>query len=118
MMDIHRILAGNPEHRRELIAAGIFGAVWFAIDVIQFGDWVVTKFSQTTIVTKFSAPPIEDGCPPASFNGSEAFDPATWERLSFDVAGRRQFWITHGGHAEGGWSCRIVSSEKIECFKL
>ncbi len=42
---LHKILAGNPGTRRELVAAGIFVAVWFAIDVIQFADWAIQKFN-------------------------------------------------------------------------
>jgi hypothetical protein len=47
---LHKILAGNPGTRRELVAAGIFVAVWFAIDVIQFADWAVQKFKSPTTI--------------------------------------------------------------------
>ncbi len=48
---IHRILSGNIRggsphvNRGELVAAGLFVLVWFAIDVIQFADFVWSKFS-------------------------------------------------------------------------
>ena len=46
MVNLHRILSGSPEHRTELMAAGIFVMVWFTIDAIQWVDWAVSKFSQ------------------------------------------------------------------------
>lgn len=46
MMNIHRILSGAPEHRKELIAAGLFVLIWFAMDVIQFADWAWQKYNQ------------------------------------------------------------------------
>lgn len=42
-MNINRILSGSPEHRTELIAAGIFVALWFAMDLAQWVDWVASK---------------------------------------------------------------------------
>ena len=48
---IHRILSGNIRggspytNRGELVAAGLFVFVWFAIDVIQFGDRIWDKFN-------------------------------------------------------------------------
>lgn len=52
MMDaLHRILSGGPKRRAELIAAGAFVAVWFAMDLVEFADWAWSKFSpqQTAI---------------------------------------------------------------------
>lgn len=49
-MNIHRILSGSPEHRRELIAAGLFVAVWFAIDLVQWVDWALEKFNPSPVV--------------------------------------------------------------------
>ena len=45
MSAFHRVVSGNPTRRVELIAAGIFVLIWFAIDVVQFVDWVVTKWN-------------------------------------------------------------------------
>ena len=53
MMDaIHRILAGSPLARKELIAAGVFVAVWFVIDVIEFVDWAQLKIWPAVVVCK------------------------------------------------------------------
>lgn len=43
---IHRILSGSPEHRTELIAAGIFVAIWFTMDAVQWVDWLAAKMQQ------------------------------------------------------------------------
>lgn len=48
---LHRILSGSPAHRRELIAAGLFVAIWFAMDVIQFVDWVASKIAGPVILS-------------------------------------------------------------------
>ena len=47
---LHRILSGSPDSRFQLIAAGIFVLVWFAIDVIQFTDWAMQKFNPTPVI--------------------------------------------------------------------
>lgn len=41
----HRVLTGNTLSRRQLIGAGVFVLVWFAMDVIQFADFVMQKFA-------------------------------------------------------------------------
>lgn len=46
MNALHRVLSGNPTRRVELIAAGIFVLIWFAIDVVQFADWAWQKYNQ------------------------------------------------------------------------
>ena len=40
---IHRILSGQSLTPRELAGAGIFVAVWFLMDLIQFVDFVWSK---------------------------------------------------------------------------
>lgn len=57
-MNLHRILSGTPEHRRELIAAGIFVLVWFGMDVVQFVDWVNSKISPTPSAPQFHCGPV------------------------------------------------------------
>lgn len=42
----HRMLTGNTLTRGQLIGAGAFVLFWFAMDVIQFVDFVVEKFSR------------------------------------------------------------------------
>lgn len=49
-MNLHRVLSGSPVHRVELVAAGIFVAVWFALDFVQWIDWAVTKFNPVPVV--------------------------------------------------------------------
>jgi hypothetical protein len=49
-MNLHRILSGSPEHRTELVAAGIFVMLWFAMDAIQWVDWISQKIDPTPIV--------------------------------------------------------------------
>jgi len=49
-MNLHRILSGTPERRIELIAAGIFVAVWFTMDFVQWIDWAVAKFNPASVV--------------------------------------------------------------------
>lgn len=44
-MNLHRILSGSPEVRGELVAAGIFVAVWFVMDLAQWVDWVESKIN-------------------------------------------------------------------------
>lgn len=47
---IHRILSGSPLQRKELVAAGIFVAIWFIIDVIQFSDWLLLKLNPVAVM--------------------------------------------------------------------
>jgi hypothetical protein len=45
MLDaINRILSGQALTHRQLVGAGVFVAVWFLMDAIQFADWVWSKF--------------------------------------------------------------------------
>jgi hypothetical protein len=45
MLDaINRILSGQALTRPQLVGAGVFVAVWFLMDAIQFADWVWSKF--------------------------------------------------------------------------
>lgn len=53
---LHRILSGSPARRIELIAAGIFVAVWFLMDVVQFTDWAIQKFSPTPVICSTPTP--------------------------------------------------------------
>lgn len=55
---IHRILSGSPEHRAELVAAGLVVAIWFAMDVVQFVDWAIQKYNQPPALMVPSAPCI------------------------------------------------------------
>jgi hypothetical protein len=62
---LHRILSGGPTRRGELIAAGIFVAVWFAIDVHQYADFLWSKFNpvQSAIclpITTMPSPSIDN----------------------------------------------------------
>jgi hypothetical protein len=41
---INRILSGQALTRRQRTGAGIFVAVWFLMDLIQFVDWLLSKF--------------------------------------------------------------------------
>lgn len=45
----HRVMAGAPVSRRQLRAAGIVVVIWIAMDVIQWLDWLVGKFSHASI---------------------------------------------------------------------
>lgn len=47
---IHRIVAGSPACRRELIAAGLFACAWFVMDAVQWVDWLVSKLSPAAVV--------------------------------------------------------------------
>lgn len=50
-MNLHRILSGSPEVRTELVAAGIFVAVWFCMDAAQWLDWLInTKLWPVAVV--------------------------------------------------------------------
>jgi hypothetical protein len=49
-MNLHRILSGSPEHRAELIAAGLFVLLWFAMDAVQWVDWLQTKMSPVPVI--------------------------------------------------------------------
>jgi hypothetical protein len=51
-MDINRVLSGTPEHKKELIAAGVVAGIWFLMDFVQWIDWLVSKFSVATVVCK------------------------------------------------------------------
>jgi hypothetical protein len=45
MLDaINRILSGQALTRPQLVGAGVFVAVWFLMDLIQFVDWLWSKF--------------------------------------------------------------------------
>jgi hypothetical protein len=46
----HRILSGSPERRTELVAAGIFVALWFAMDFVQWIDWASSKLNPAPVV--------------------------------------------------------------------
>lgn len=48
MKFVHRILSGSPDTSKELIAAGLFVAVWFLMDIVQFADWAVQKLKPDT----------------------------------------------------------------------
>lgn len=37
----HRIVSGQALTRGQLVGAGVFVAIWFLMDVIQFADMVV-----------------------------------------------------------------------------
>lgn len=41
---LHRILTGNTLTNKQLVFAGVFVIFWFLIDIIQFVDWVISKF--------------------------------------------------------------------------
>lgn len=49
-MNWHRILSGSPEHRTELVLAGIFVAIWFTMDFVQWIDWLQLKLDPAPIV--------------------------------------------------------------------
>jgi hypothetical protein len=40
----HRILSGQSLTRRELQIAGAFVLMWFAMDLVQWIDWLWGKF--------------------------------------------------------------------------
>lgn len=40
----HRIVSGQALTRGQLVGAGVFVAIWFLMDVIQFADMVVGWF--------------------------------------------------------------------------
>ena len=42
---IHRILTGNTLTPRQLIMAGLFVAIWFLMDLVQFIAWIWEKLS-------------------------------------------------------------------------
>jgi len=52
MDGIHKILSGNPDNRPRLILASLFVLVWFAMDAIEFGDWVSSKIHTATVACK------------------------------------------------------------------
>ena len=67
---LHKVLAGYPTSRPQLIAAGLFVAVWFTMDLIEFVDFSHSKFVEAgrqcmTVYVPLpplalpSAPPIE-----------------------------------------------------------
>lgn len=37
---VHRILSGQSLSRAELIGAGVFVALWFLMDLVQFVGWL------------------------------------------------------------------------------
>jgi hypothetical protein len=39
------VISGNPATNGHLLLAGLFVFVWFAIDVLQFSDWVSSKLN-------------------------------------------------------------------------
>lgn len=49
-MNWNRILSGSPERRAELIAAGVFVAVWFLMDFAQWVDWFLLKLAPMPVV--------------------------------------------------------------------
>ena len=49
---LHKILAGNPDDRRQLVAAGIFVAIWFVMDTIEFVDWLQLKIWPAVTICK------------------------------------------------------------------
>lgn len=55
-MNWHRILAGSPAHRAELIAAGIFVAIWFVMDAAQWIDWAWLKFNPPAAISCLTLP--------------------------------------------------------------
>ena len=40
---LHRVLSGQSLTRAELIGAGVFVIIWFAMDVVQFVGWIIEK---------------------------------------------------------------------------
>jgi len=44
MDPVHRILTGQTLSRKELIVGGIIVVIWFAMDVVQWVDWLIGKF--------------------------------------------------------------------------
>lgn len=43
MDTLHRILSGQSVTKRELLFAGLFVAVWFLMDVIQFAFFIAEQ---------------------------------------------------------------------------
>lgn len=50
MIDLNRIIVGAPEHKLELLAAGVFAFLWFAMDLIQWIDWLISKLYPAVVV--------------------------------------------------------------------
>jgi hypothetical protein len=48
---IHRVLAGQTVSPQELRFAGWLVLAWMLIDVIQFGDWMITKLVSPPVCT-------------------------------------------------------------------
>jgi hypothetical protein len=58
MKFVHRVLSGSPDTSKELVAAGLFVAVWFLMDVVQFADWAIQKFHQPAAAPAQTCEPL------------------------------------------------------------
>jgi hypothetical protein len=41
---VHRVLTGQTLTRKELMIGGFVVAIWFVMDLVQWLDWLVSKF--------------------------------------------------------------------------
>ena len=55
-MDLNRILSGQTEHKRELVAAGIFALIWFAMDAAQWIDWLTSSMRRGNDSDSYQVP--------------------------------------------------------------
>lgn len=60
---LHRILSGSPESRTQLIAAGLFVGLWFAMDLIEFVDWANQKLHPMPVTCGPSIPQAQGKTP-------------------------------------------------------
>ncbi len=44
MDPLHRILTGQTLSRKELVVGGTIVGIWFVMDLIQWVDWLISKF--------------------------------------------------------------------------
>lgn len=50
MDHIYKILVGATDDRRLLVAGGLFVLVWFAMDAVEFTDFIIQKFNSSPVV--------------------------------------------------------------------
>jgi hypothetical protein len=80
---IHKVLAGYPTSRPQLIAAGLFVAAWFMMDLIEFVDWGYGKLNAAGSACTV----IPLGLPPYALPSAPSPEQTHTEGLKINIKG-------------------------------
>ena len=50
LYDAAEVLAGNPSRRRLVFVGAIIALIWIGMDIHQYVDFLVTKFSEGPVI--------------------------------------------------------------------